>query len=55
MKKQMLEAAARLRAMPAWTKGLMIIILILLFYQLFLELSYFVDIGALGACPDCTR
>ncbi|MDT8287237.1 MAG: hypothetical protein RQ748_09025 [Elusimicrobiales bacterium] len=55
MKKQMIEAAARLRAMPAWTKGLMLVILILLVYQLFLDLSYLADIDALGPCPDCSR
>ena len=34
MKKQMLEAAARLRAMPAWARGLALIILILLILSL---------------------
>jgi formate hydrogenlyase subunit 4 len=55
MKEKMLEAAARLRAMPAWTRGLLLILLILLLYQVFLEVSYFVDIGALDSCPDCGR
>lgn len=53
MNKPMLEAAARLRAMPPWTRGLLLILLILLLYQVFLEISYFLDATAPGACPGC--
>ncbi len=53
MKKAMLEAAARLRAMPPWTRGLMLIVLILLLYHVFLEVSYLLDATAPGACPSC--
>ena len=55
MKERFIREAMRLRALPHWVRGLLVIFLILLLYQFFLELSYYFDLTALGACPDCTR
>ncbi|KAF0125222.1 MAG: hypothetical protein FD189_1817 [Elusimicrobia bacterium] len=55
MKERFIQEAMRLKALPAWVRGLLLIIFILLIYQVFLEISFFLDGKALGACPDCTR
>lgn len=55
MKERFVREAMRLKAMPYWVRGLALIILLLLLYQVFLELSYYLDLTALGPCPGCAR
>lgn len=55
MKERFIKEAMRLKAMPYWVRGAVVVLLILVLYQLFLELSYYFDLTALGSCPDCAR